>query len=54
MLNLKIGICDDDMIYCNDIASQLDRYMMTYDVNISYQIYIHASDIVRFMILPVI
>jgi len=52
MLNLKIGICDDDMIYCNDIASQLDRYMMTYDVNISYQIYIHASDIVRIYDTP--
>lgn len=47
MLSLKIGICDDDIIYCNDIASKLDKYMISNDINISYRIYKHAKDILR-------
>ena len=34
MINLKVGICDDDMIYLNDIKSKLDQYIINNDVNI--------------------
>lgn len=47
MLSLRAGICDDDIMYCYDIASMLDQYMISNDVNISYQIYEHANDILR-------
>lgn len=47
MLSLRTGICDDDIMYCYDIASMLDQYMISNDVNISYQIYEHANDILR-------
>lgn len=47
MLSLRAGICDDDLMYCYDIASRLDQYMISNDVNISYQIYEHANDILR-------
>lgn len=39
MLQLKIGICDDEEIYRNDIASRLDQYMISNDIDISYNTY---------------
>ena len=35
-MNLKIGICDDDKFYLEDIKSKLDQYIINTDVNISY------------------
>lgn len=52
MLRLKVGICDDDAIYCHDIASRLDRYMMSNDVNISYQIFMRAAKILKIYDTP--
>ena len=36
MLHLNIGICDDDKLYIKEITKLLDRYMIQYDIDISY------------------
>ena len=33
---LNIGICDDDKLYIKEITKLLDRYMIQYDIDISY------------------
>ena len=52
MINLKVGICDDDMIYLNDIKSKLDQYIINNDVNISYHSYTKANDLLNNYKLP--
>lgn len=47
MLSLKIGICDDDIVYCNDIASKLDHYMISYDIDISYKTYTSGKELLE-------
>lgn len=52
MINLKVGICDDDMIYLNDIKSKLDQYIINNDVNISYYSYTKANDLLNNYKIP--
>ena len=40
MLHLNIGICDDDKLYIKEITKLLDRYMIQYDIDISYDTFI--------------
>lgn len=47
MLHLRIGICDDEDAYLQDITSRLDQYTIKYDIDISYKAYTSGIELLN-------